>query len=196
MQYNVFINGFPKTGNHALRKVCELLGVPAFVNHVPFKDGSPADSTHRLFIKRDPRNVIIPKMRMDGEQVTSGTFISKFRAWQRGSTEIIPLEDGTSETIITPAISTIEAMSEYEQWLNDADTFQVVYEDLIKNDIEMRRIATYLGTPYIEGAFEDLPGLTATWNDEHSDYNKIWTPEVDKVWNAEGGAELLTRWGY
>jgi len=196
MNYNVFINGFPKSGNHALRKACELLGVPAYVNHVPFKDGSPADSTHRIFIKRDPRNVIISKMRMDDEQVTPGTFITKFRAWQRADIRVIQLENGQTETVTIPQISTIEAMSEYEQWLNDADTFQVKYEDLIRNDIEMRRIAVYLGVPYLDDAFESLPGLTKTWNDVHSDYNTIWTPEVETVWNAEGGPELLTRWGY
>jgi len=196
MNHNLFINGFPKSGNHALLKACELLGVPAQVNHVPFKDGSPTNSTHRIFIKRDPRNVIISKMRMDNQQVTPGTFISKFRAWQKGGTQTVKLEDGPVHTFITPQISTIEAMAEYEQWLNDADTFQITYEDLIRNDVDMRRIAVYLGVPYIESAFEELPGLTMTWNDEHSDYNKIWTPEVEAVWNDEGGVELLKRWGY
>ncbi len=57
-------------------------------------------------------------------------------------------------------------------------------------------MAAWLDTPYIEGAFEDLPGKTYTWNDVHSDYRTIWCPQIERVWRDEGGEQLLKDWGY
>lgn len=192
MNNNVFTNGFPKSGNHALVKACELLGVPVRVNHTPYSDGVPEGTTHHLFIKRDPRNVIISMLRMEEKTVSPGMFITKFRVWKEGTS----YKDDYGITHYIPSVSTIEAMTEYEPWLNDPNTYVIKYEDLIANDVEMKRIASIIDVPYLEDAFLDLPGLTATWNEEHSDYTKIWTPEVEAVWNAEGGKSLLERWGY
>ena len=89
--------------------------------------------------------------------------------------------------------SLIDELAEYEGWLAG---FVVRYEDLIASDAEMRRIAEHLNIPYIDGAFEALPGMTRTWFADHSDYRTIWTPDVESVWILNGGPDLLARWGY
>lgn len=169
----VTTNGFPKSGNHALVKAVQLLGAPCEVNHIPF--GSEVKDKH-VFIKRDPRNVLCSWLRFNGQPVTPGMLITSFRRFQDRSL--------------------VEEMAEFEGWLTDSNTLVVAYEDLISSSAEMQRIADYLDTPYINGAFEALPGLTRTWFAEHSDYRAIWTPEVEAAWVAEGGPELLARWGY
>lgn len=169
----VTTSGFPKSGNHALVKAVQLLGQPCRVEHLPF--GEPVGDKH-IFIRRDPRNIVCSWLRFQGHPVTPGMFLTAFRRFQERSL--------------------VEEMAGYEGWLTDASTLFVRYENLIASDAEMRLIASYLGVPYLAGAFEALPGLTRTWFAEHSDYRGIWTPEVEAAWHAEGGAELLARWGY
>lgn len=166
-------NGFPKSGNHALVKSVQLLGQPCEVAHTPFAE---ADGSAGLFIKRDPRNVVCSWLRFNGQPVTDGMFITAFRRFQNASL--------------------VEEMAAFEGWLTAENTLVVSYEALIESDAEMRRIAEFLGVDYLVGAFEVLPGLTRTWYADHSDYKTIWTPELDSVWRAEGGTELLARWGY
>lgn len=170
----VTINGFPKHGNHPLVKGVQLLGVPCQVNHIPF--GEPVEGKH-IFIKRDPRNALVAWLKMNGQPPAAGTFLSAFRQFQ--------------------SASLVEEMAAYEGWLSDPDTLVVRYEDLIANDDELRAIAAFIGTPYIEGAFENLPGLTRTWTGPiHSDYRTIWAAEIQTDWITEGGPGLLARWGY
>lgn len=170
----VFANGFPKAGNHALLKALGLLGIPAGINHVPF---SLADRDFRkvIFIKRDPRNIIMSWLRFNGEAVTPGMFLTRFRRFQDRSL--------------------IDEMGEFEGWLN-CGAFVVAYEDLISKPEPMQEIALRLRVPYLAGAFEALPSHTRTWNAVHSDYRMIWTEEVGAAWNTEGGDALLRRWGY
>ena len=175
----LFTNGFPKCGNHALQKACELIGQPAEVNHVPFSEGLPEGTTHHIVIKRDPRDLIISALRFQGEEVSSGMFLARFRQFKL---------EGTG--------SLIDAMAKYEGWLTAPNTLVVSLENLRTTDETMHEMANYLGVPYLDGAWEHLPGLTRTWNDTPSDHRLVWTPEVEKQWNAEGGAELLARWGY
>ena len=92
--------------------------------------------------------------------------------------------------------SLVEEMAAYVGWLDEGNTLVVRYEELIASDVCMRGIADYLEVPYLSGAFTELEGLTITWFAVHSDYRKLWTPEIQNVWSAEGGPELLTRWGY
>lgn len=169
----VTTNGFPKAGNHALVKGLQLLGQPCSVEHVSF--GGPIEGRH-LFIKRDPRNIICSWLRFNGQPVTPGMFLTAFRKFQTASL--------------------VDEMAEFEGWLSDENTLVIKYEDLIANDDELRSIAAHVGVPYIDGAFEALPGLTRTWFPDHSDYRAIWTPDVESAWVAEGGPELLARWGY
>jgi hypothetical protein len=173
---SVFANGFPKTGNHGLVKACELLGVPASVNYKSFAEGMPPGTTHHIHIKRDPRNVVISMLRFNGQPVTPGTFLARFRRFQDDSI--------------------VEEMAQFEPWLADAHTLTVAWEDLIASDATMRQIAAYVDVPYIEGAWERLPGRTYTWNDKHSDFRDIWTRQVASAWRDEGGDNLLRVWGY
>ena len=169
----VATSGFPKSGNHALVKATQLLGIPCQVEHIKFCE---AVADKHVFIKRDPRNIICSWLRFNGNPVTAGMFITAFRDFQGR-----PL---------------VDEMADFEGWLTDSNTLVVSYEALILSDAEVRRIAAYIGVPYIDGAFAALPGMTRTWFPEHSDYRTVWTPEVEAVWNAEGGPELLKRWGY
>ena len=172
-------NGAPKCGNHFLVKACELLGVPATVNHIPFddKDGIVNSATKHIFIKRDPRNLPISLLRAHGKQITAGMYLTKYRNFINR-----PLVD--------------ELMS-YAGWLTDPKTFVVSFEALLKDDTELKRIATHLDVPYVEGAFEDLPSYTLTWVDaDHSDYRRIWSDEIEAAWQKEGGAEVQKLFGY
>lgn len=169
----VTANGFPKCGNHALVKALQLLGQPCQVNHIQF--GGEVIGKH-IFIKRDPRNVVCSWLRFKGQPVTPGMFITAFRLFNDKSL--------------------VEEMADYEGWLHDASTHVVRYEDLVADDACLRGIAAFLEITYLTGSFENLPGMTRTWYADHSDYRAIWTPEVETVWGAEGGPELLAAWGY
>jgi hypothetical protein len=173
---NVVVNGFPKSGTHALWKACYLLGVNAEHGHWDSSMPLPQGTTHHLLVKRDPRNVICSWLRFRGLPVTSGTFISWFRD-QNG----IPF---------------VEQAAKWEPLLTNLSVHLLRYEDLVASDAELRGLAQYLGVPYLEDAFSNLDGHTMTWNAVKSDYRSIWTPEVEAVWQSEGGAELLQRWGY
>lgn len=168
----VTTSGFAKAGNHALVKAVQLLGQPCEVTHIAY--GGPIG--RHVFIKRDPRNIVCSWLRFNGQPVTQGMFITAFRLFQYGTL--------------------VDEMAAYEGWLTDPQTLVVSYEALIASDAEMRRIAAYLDVPYLDDAFSELEGLTSTWFAQHSDYRAIWTPEVQAVWVAEGGNELLARWGY
>ena len=169
----VTANGFPKSGNHALVKAMQLLCIDCQIHHLPF--GSPVAEKY-VFIKRDPRNVLCSWLRFNGQEVTPTRFLGAFRRFQTR-----PL---------------IEELADYEGWLTDRKTLIVRYEDLISDNTEMSRIAGFIEVPYVDGAFEELPGMTRTWFDNHSNFMNIWTPEVAAVWADEGGNELLKRWGY
>ncbi len=183
----VYANGFPKSGNHALVKAIELLGITpnhengqlSEVVHTPFEDGLPKGVTHHIHIKRDPRNILTSWLRFRDEAVTPGTLLARFRWFDFGQ----------------PA-PFVECLKRYEGWLNHRGTLTVRYEDLTADSRCMKTIASHLGIPYIDGAWEQLPGNTRTWNPHHSDYRQIWTPQVESAWDAEGGNELLARWGY
>ncbi len=182
MKFNVITNGFPKAGNHALVKACELLGVPASVIHLPYwrkeehfeQEGLVDPKT--IFIKRDPRNIVVSWIRFLRNPVTVGMFLTKFRKFREASL--------------------IDEMANFEPWLTHPNSLVIRYEDLIASEDVIRQIAAFVGVPYLEGAFPELPGATRTWNDVPSDYRTVWTPEVERIWNEEGGGELLSRWGY
>jgi hypothetical protein len=170
----VITNGYPKMGNHALVKALQLLGEPCDVNHYAYGDKLP-EGPH-VFIKRDPRNALISWMRFVGKPVTEGMFVSTMR-WLESS-------------------NYRDALAKFEGWLTDPDTLVVRFEDLIASDAEMRRIAAHLDIPYLDGAWEELPGLTMTWTGKLSNYRDIWTPYVEGCWKSGGGDEILRAWGY
>lgn len=186
---DIVANGFPKCGNHALVKALQLIGVPARVHHVlEFLDeeGFPA-RVRCVFIKRDPRNVLVSWLRHNGYQVTPGMLMSHIRMFEQRA-------DSNSDNPMAGPMA--EVMRPFERWFTDDRALVVRYEDLIASDAELRRIAEWLRIEYVEGAFEMLPGMTATWSSKHSDWREVWTPQVQRVWEAEGGPDLLKRWGY
>lgn len=180
----VYTNGFPKSGNHALAKAVQLLGLPTeAIGHQPYVPRSGAWAGVRrepsVFIKRDPRNVLISWIRHLGKPVTRGMAMAHMRRWSDAE-----------------PYSLVQALGAYEGWLIERDTFVVSYEDLVRDDAALRRLAAHLGVPYLEEAWMFLPGMTRTWNAQHSDYRAVWTPQVENEWDRLGGVELLERWGY
>ncbi len=176
MLSKVITSGPEKAGNHALVKAVELLGIPCDVEHRRYKEGLPVGAKH-LFIKRDPRNMVLSMLRFRDQPVSAGMWIRWFRRYSDKK-------------------SLIKYLADFESWLNHERTFVVTFEDLIKDDRAIKDIAKYLAVPYLEGSFELLPGVTKTWTGVLSDFHVIWTPEVEKVWNSEGGPELLRTWQY
>ena len=172
----IFTNGFPKAGNHALVKACELLGAKCAVNHTPFGEELPGAATHSLFIVRDPRDIVISFLRFTGRPVTAAAFMLAVREFRPGS-------------------SLMAELAKYEGWLSSGSLI-VRYEDLIADEREMRRIAAFIGVEYWPRLWEELPGLTWTWNPVHSDYRALWTAELEAEWASAGGNDLLAIWGY
>lgn len=170
----VIVNGFMKHGTHAALKACELLGVNAQHGHWKMKK-LPEDATHHVFIKRDPRDALVSFLRFIGQPVTQGTVMRRIRKYQRASLE--------------------KEMAEFLAGYHEG-IFTLRFEELIATDKEMRRLAQYLGVPYLEDAFPNLPNHTQTWTGRYSDHRTVWTPEVEAVWRAEGGDSILAAWGY
>jgi len=173
----ICVNGSPKSGTHALLKACELLGVnPYMVNHIPFGNTLPEGTDKHIVIFRDPRNVVISWLRFQRKDITEGT-------------------------IIAAATNTVKLQSQFVGWMNDPSTLILKFEDLIKNDAEIRKLANYLGVNYLDSAFPNLCGFTRTWTGSgrtpnYSDYTKYWTPAVEAFWASEEPAALLNTLGY
>lgn len=173
----VIVNGMPKAGNHAAVRACELLGMPSVLHHIPF--GEPLPDGKRIFIKRDPRNMLISQLRADGVGVTQGMIITRIRKY-------FSAFEG----------SLVTETNKFLGWLKYPDTLVISYEALTVSDAEMRRIATYFGIPYLEDSFLNLLGFTATWTGCPSDWRQHWTSQIEAVWNNEGGPAMLEEWGY
>lgn len=178
-------HGFPKSGTHGLARTCQLLSVPCQSLHLPHAGGLPEGTTHNIFIKRDPRNVIVSWLGELELPAEPGAFVARFREFFTGQRRSLAKE-----------------LRDYEPWLAEAGLV-VRFEDLCAADLskadrerEVRRIADYIGSPFWFGVADHVLGPTRTFKLPQSDYRTIWTPEVDHVWTHEGGRELLARWGY
>lgn len=170
-------NGFPKSGNHALAKAVQLLGVNCQVDHFPWEDHWSMTSVPRIFIKRDPRNIVLSWLTHKKIPHTPYNFIKCLRNFDNQG-------------------DLITQLATYEGWLHDPQTLQIAYEDLISNEKCMQQIAEYLNVPYTPKLWDYLPGMTWSWTDNHADFTTIWNSRIEKAWNQEGGDKLLTRWGY
>lgn len=167
----VFLNGPPRMGNHALWKTCELLGIDSNgVNHLPWIK-MPKGGPKRLFIKRDPRNALLSWMRHNGLLMTQTTAISRMRKY-------------------------LETLQHFERWLHDQGTLVVSFERLLADDQQMREIAAHCGVEYVDDAWQNLPNHTRTWTGNLSDYRAIWSEKVDRAWRERDGSAVLVRWGY
>jgi len=171
----ILINGFPKSGNHALQKACALLGVPVPLGHTPYaekKDGK------YILIIRDPRDILISMVTFRGKPLTLENLKTEYDRWE-----------GNEGTLA-------EKLAEYEGWLDDPDTVYLKYEELIANDETMRELADFLGVPYPEGTFEKLEGLEKDpdgftfYSFPHSDHTKA--EGIDGIVSKQ----LLATWHY
>lgn len=174
MKYPI-ASGHPKSGCHMLVKAMHLLGWPCYVRHLEYD----ASLTGRhVFIKRDPRNVVVSWVRHFKQPVTDGTLVASMRnvanTWR-------PLND---------------SLAAYEGWLTHPGTLVVRFEDLSTNPETLNLIADYMGSEVPEDAWGNLPGGTATWTGALSDWRAVWTDRVDKHWHDIGGPALLKTWGY
>lgn len=172
----VRVNGMYKSGTHAGMKACALLGWPSSHHHEPYRADFINGDKH-VFMVRDPRNMLVSWLRFQSRAVSPGMLITAMREYAGGP----------------PLLTTLAA---FRPWLNDPATFVLRFEDLIASAAPMRSLATYLDTPYLEGAWEVLPGLTETWTGTYSDYRTVWTQDVERVWSELGGSEALKEWGY
>lgn len=170
----ILVNGCPKHGTHALLKAVELLGQDAGdVWHCARGDRLPDGVTKHLFIFRDPRDGLVSWIRQQGKVVTDGTFMAAVRNGEY-----------------------LKILRSFVGWMRDDSAFKVCYEDLVKDDKALRAIAGFLGVPYLESAFPNLPGLTITWHPIRSNFRQVWTPAVESVWRDAGGDDLVTEFGY
>ena len=171
----ILINGVPKAGNHALLKGVELLGVAgAHVDHRKY--GEPISEDRQLFLKRHPRNILISMARWQQRPLKQGPLIvlmQDFYNWE-------PMA---------------QYLSAFTPWLHNG-VHSLSYEDLTGADWALRGIADYLNVPYLDDAFENLPGLTTTWTGAPSDWTQHWTPVMERAWEDHGMADVQHEWGY
>ena len=164
----ILCNGLPKSGTHALVKAVELLGcVDVRQDHIPYTEGLKVDK--HLYIQREPRNMLVSWVRFAYPTVTKGYLIGAIKNY--GSMKM----------------SLPEAILRFDSWEHRKNVLVVEFESLIENDREMRRIAEYLEAPFLDDAFENLPGGTATWTGKLSRWEDYWCPEIDEIWNEYFG---------
>lgn len=172
----VIVNGFPKTGCHALKKGVELLGAaPVDLIHEPAGTLASLDAPMVVSF-RDPRNVLISRCRWDQRPLASGSLINLLR-------------DCDGEPFVT-------GYRRYLPWLEDERVRCMPYEALTGSDAGLRLVALYLGIPYLEDAFVNLPGLTMTWTGKPSVWQDHWTEQLSKEWKLYGGDDLEHELGY
>lgn len=188
----ILLNGAPKSGTHALAKAVELLGIPflldreqwlrtsgpaAHMDHVDWPAEIVAD--RHVLIVRDPRNVLLSWMRASSRPLTVGGAMATLRAY-----------DGAAETFV-------QHCRRFTPWIDAPGVFVVRYEDLTGDGgATMQRLADHLGVPCPPDAYLNLPGFTATWTGEPSDWRTLWSPEIEAVWVETGGPALLADMGY
>lgn len=174
----VQVNGFPKCGNHAVKKGIELLGViDVEINHRPYSDVMPWTFTGQLVMPiRHPRNVLISKCRWEHRPLCSGSLIGFVRKFDH---EPMQVEYGA-----------------FLPWMRYARVLTVRYEELVSSATTLRTIASFLQVPFLTDAFPNLPGITYSWNATPSRWEDHWSPALDRVWADEGMTDLEGRLGY
>lgn len=172
----LYLNGIPKGGTHALMKAVELLGVPMAPGY-GLMDRRLYAEAHKgpggVFIYRHPRDCLVSRVRMEREGVVTQGFL------------IARMHDLYSEWM------------GFLPFLSDPEILAVRLEDLRGDGGEtIRRIAEHIGKPYLQDAYDNLPGMTYSWNEVPSRWQDHWTPEVDAGWVKERGPEVEKAFGY
>jgi hypothetical protein len=173
----VLVNGFPKSGTHAIKKGVELLGLEVKAHlHEPHPYSVSSRDRH-VCIFRNPRNCLVSMCRFKGMPLVTGSLIRLLRDY-----------DGHG-----PMAAYYES---FLPWREDPGCLCVTYEDLCASDAALRRIAEYLDTPYFEDAWPSLPGLTLTWTGVPSNWREHWSQSIQSAWASSGMVEVEQKAGY
>lgn len=183
MPVPVLVNGFPKSGTHALLKAAQGL-TKNDVMHGHWPDGELPKSDVHLLIVRDPRAIIISMLRMLGGKIDESTFLDMFRKFR---TESLRKELAGYEPHLTSATCVVR----YES-LCDRTSVANRRADVVKIAKALENDDVFA----IDEVALTLPGLTKTYNRIPSDFASVWTDRVQHAWTHEGGMDLLARWGY
>jgi len=175
----------PKSGTHALVKAVELLGIPwmqeggakEYCIHGHYEIDQPMPRGKQILIIRNPRDMLVSWVRWTKSSVTEGYLISATKSYYSGK-------------------SFRDEARNYIDWFNDDETFVVKFESLISEPETLQQIARFINAPYIDGAFENIPGLTKTWTGKLSNWRDHWSSAVEQAWVDSGGLEIERGWGY
>lgn len=191
MANTIIVNGFPKTGTHAVVRSLELLGQAdrTTLVHQPYPYSFPVDSKH-LCIFRHPRNCLISWCRFFVEGLCGGE-VSTARM---------------IDTLSNP-FSDFRKYALYLQWLTDPKTLCIQYENLIVSDSGIRAIADYIQVPFVDGAFQNLLSPIVAWKsssstiqntltDTPSCWQNHWNDELDAAWKLHGMLAIERELGY
>lgn len=173
----LYLHGVSKGGTHALIKAVELLGAPAADTSM-HREGYEGATTGpgSVFIYRHPRNSLVSSVRMHKEEIVTegyliGAMYNVYSRWMDG----------------------------YLPYLSDPVVLAIRLEDLREDGgATLRQIANHIGRPYLDNAYERLPGMTYSWHepDKWSHWQDHWTPAVDEAWSKERGPEIEKAFGY
>lgn len=168
--------GFPKSGTHALQRALLLLGLGYIpTSHLPYANRH-TDQPY-AFIKRDPRNVVISRVRWQQKPVTEEWIVHYLRQWNERRTMG-------------------EALAAFEGWLMDPDAVQVTFERLVTEPREMQRLGEGVRGRWQPERWRELrSGESRTYTGQLSNWPEHWTPRIEGVWE-ECCAGVLGRWGY
>jgi len=169
------VNGFPKTGTHALQKAVGLLGQKCTHTHQPHPHAF--DGRH-ICAFRHPRNALISWLRWNNQPPVTGPILLTLDA---------PFAEGDTF---------VEHYRRYLPWRGDGNTLCVSFEELIATDAVIKSIADYLGVPYLDDAFDALYGSSITWSGRLSDWSEHWNDTIQAKWVECGGQALQEEIGY
>ena len=170
----IITSGHPKAGCHALVKACQLLGQNCSVEHIQFAQRRPMQ--RHVYIKRNPRDILVSWVRFIGQPVTQGTLLCAIDRFEAG-----PFAD---------------SLKAHEGWLDHPETHVVAFEHLVRDDLALREIAKYLEVPFLEDAFRALPGGTWSWTGRLSNWRDHWSDVVQGAWLKAGLDVTERKWGY
>lgn len=181
MQNDILVVGIPKSGTNALVKACKLVGLRPS-EHMHTANFRLAEKHKVAYIYRNPRNVLISALRYRNHQ-------SRYMT-----------SDITEEKLIECFFDFFNAPINcfymgYARWMT-SQAHIVRFEDLIKDENELIRLADYGGVERKHGLHGELFGGTNTWTGELSDWRKFWTDGIDKVWKEEGMEDIEKGLGY
>lgn len=166
-------NGSPKTGTHLLCRVVALFENSArSIEHVhePWQDGLNEKHIH---ITRIPRNVIISALRFFN-----------------------PRDGITEDSIIRQIPLTINEMNSYLQWSYSDGVLNVMFEKILSDEDELKRISDYLNLPIVDDHFYRMWGGTSTFSGKLSNWRDHWSDNIEKVYAECGGIKLESALGY